>query len=70
MPAYSDPCVGRVEVVGAATPAEQEFIQVLDVAAGGVKSGPSRLARDSQGTEIRLPDGRRLLLIEEGARLR
>ena len=70
VPGHSDPCAGRVEVVGAASPAEQEFIQVLDVAARGVKSGHLRLARDSQGTEIRLPDGRLLLLIEEGARLR
>ncbi len=70
VPAYSDPCVGRVEVVGAASPAEQEFIQVLDVAARGVKSGPSRMKRVSEGIEIKLPDGKRLLLAEQGAGLR
>ena len=49
---------------------EQEFIQVLDVAAQGVKSGPSRMKRVSEGIEIRLPDGKHLLLAEQGARLR
>jgi len=70
VPEHSDPCVGRVEVVADTSPVEQEFIQVLDVAAKGTKSGPARLARVDQGVEITLPDGRRLLLVEEGARLR
>ncbi|MBN2288484.1 MAG: heparinase II/III family protein, partial [Candidatus Glassbacteria bacterium] len=70
VPEYSDPCVGRVEVVGGTGPLEQEFIQVLDVAAQGAGSGPSQLSRAPEGVEIRLPDGRRLLLAEEGARLR
>jgi heparinase II/III-like protein len=70
VPDYSDPCVGRIEVVGSTSPAGQEFIQVLDIAAVGTKSGPTGLKRVPEGLEIRLPDGKRLILAEEGARVK
>lgn len=67
---HSDPCVGRMELVGSTGVLEQEFIQVLDIAAESQAPGRFSLKKDPGGTTISLPGGRKLILQEAGARLR
>jgi hypothetical protein len=70
VPDNSDPCVGRVEVVGVAGMQEQEFLQVLEIGPVGSMSGKISLSRDFGETVIKLPGGKKLVLTETGAWLK
>ncbi|MEA2064268.1 MAG: heparinase II/III family protein, partial [Gemmatimonadota bacterium] len=70
VPRHSDPCVGRVEVVGVPGKQKQEFLQVLDLAPKGSRSGKFALSCDSGETIIELPDGKKLVLTESAAGLK
>jgi len=67
---YNDPGVGRVEIVGKTGQAEQTFLQVLDIAPETSSKGLFSTVGTSEGTMIRLPGDRTLLLKEAGAVLK
>ena len=67
---YNDPGVGRVEVVGKTGQREQTFLQVLDIAPETARKGVFSTVGTSEGTVVRLPGDRVLLLKEAGAALK
>ncbi len=67
---YNDPGVGRVEIVGKTGRREQTFLQVLDIAPETSPKGLFSTVQTSEGTMIRLPGDRVLLLKEAGAVLK
>jgi hypothetical protein len=71
VPENSDPCIGRVELVGSSDSLQQEFIQILDIANQEEEIGHVRLSRRGLGfVEIELPGERILRLGAPGAELR
>ncbi|MGW8180904.1 MAG: hypothetical protein ACWGQW_19410, partial [bacterium] len=71
VPENSDPCIGRVELLGLADRLEQEFIQVLDISDREDEIGRAEISRLGQDfLEIELPGERTLRLGGPGAKLR
>jgi hypothetical protein len=70
VPENSDPCIGRVELVGSSDSLQQEFIQVLDIADREEEIGQAGIIRcDQEFMEIELPGARILRLDGPGAEL-
>jgi len=71
VPENSDPCIGRVELVGSTDTLYQEFIQVLDIGNLGETTGQAEIKRrDRNSVEISLPGQETLYLAGWGAELR